>query len=597
VKIAGVGIGVAMVVGLWAFFAPVELGGSTSYSITSGISMQPILYKNDLAIVRAQSSYHVGEIVLYQSPVLHRPVLHRIIMIRNGDYYFKGDNNDFVDPGYATRAELSGSLWFEIPKVGAVLGWFGTPLHAALLAGLAALGVALTGITTKRKRRRRRRRKTRFRGRRDEQLTIGEVMVDDSTERSSSDGAPRRDVIPAPASGARDTDAVTPAPPMVLPAPTGPAPTAAVVARGPGVTAALTCLFAALALLFLGLGFSRPLYRVVPLSGAYQQSGRFSYTAATKAPTPVYPSGFVTTGEPIYPSLVDSVALRFSYRFSSAMPHHITGTIMVNALLLSQTNTWQRLTVIRKRVSFTGDRVSVVSSLPLNGLYTLISSVSTQSGVEGVAYTADIQPIVHLSGTVGKEGVHDTFSPVLPFTISQTTIAVNAPAAAAPPGATYAPSSATAALASALHPVQAGSIPHVVANEVSVAKYDLPVPALRWLGLSFVGLALVLGVLHDVLRRRMAGRSVEDLIASRLHSRIVPVAVLTEPGEPVVVPDFSDLAGLAEFLEQPILCEVSDGQRTYAVDDDAHRYVYRPPKAPASDPDMVLTGGGPTKVV
>jgi hypothetical protein len=33
------------------------------------------------------------------------------------------------------------------------------------------------------------------------------------------------------------------------------------------------------------------------------------------------------------------------------------------------------------------------------------------------------------------------------------------------------------------------------------------------------------------------------------------------------------------------------------IDDDAHRYVYRPPKDPASDPDMVLTGGGPTKVV
>jgi signal peptidase I len=593
VKIAGVGIGAAMVVGLWVFFAPVKLGGSTSYSITSGISMQPILYKNDLAVVRAQSSYHVGEVVLYQSQVLHRPVLHRIIMIRNGDYYFKGDNNDFVDPGYATRAELSGTLWFEVPKVGAVLGWFGTPLHAALLAGLAALGVALTGITTKKRRQRRRRRKTRIRGRRDELLTIGGAMVDDSSGRA--DGAPRQDVTRPPGTGARDADAATPAPSVVSPAPTGPAPRAVPVARGPGVTVALTCLFAALALLFLGLGFSRPPYRVVPLSGAYQQSGRFSYTAATKTPTAVYPSGFVTTGEPIYPSLVNSVALRFSYRLSSAMTHHVTGTIVVNALLLSQTNTWQRLTVIRKRVSFTGDRVSVVSSLPLNGLYTLISSVSTQSGVQGVDYSADIQPIVHISGRVGNEAVNDTFSPVLSFTISQTTISVNAAAPAVPVGATYVPSSVDATLASALHPVQAGSIPHVAANEVSVAKYDIPVPSLRWLGVAFVGLAVVLGVVHDVLRRRMAKRSVEDLIASRLHSRIVPVAVLTEPGEPVDIPDFSDLAGLAEFLEQPILCEVSDGQRTYAVDDDAHRYVYRPPKDPASGPPMAPTGGGPTK--
>jgi signal peptidase I len=98
-KITGAVIGAAMVAGLWVFFAPTSLGGSTTYSVTSGISMQPMLYKNDLALVRAESSYHVGEVVLYQNQLLHRPVLHRIILIQNGNYFFKGDNNNFVDPG------------------------------------------------------------------------------------------------------------------------------------------------------------------------------------------------------------------------------------------------------------------------------------------------------------------------------------------------------------------------------------------------------------------------------------------------------------------------------------------------------------------
>ena len=89
---------------LWIFFAPSQLGGSSTYAVTSGVSMQPLLYKNDLAIVRAQSTYHVGDVVLYNSAVLGEPVLHRIILIQNGQYYFKGDNNDFVDPGYATRS-------------------------------------------------------------------------------------------------------------------------------------------------------------------------------------------------------------------------------------------------------------------------------------------------------------------------------------------------------------------------------------------------------------------------------------------------------------------------------------------------------------
>src|SRR3984957_17137240 len=112
-------VGVTVFLVLWILFAPTKLGGSSTYSITDGISMQPLLYKNDLAIIRSQASYHVGEGVLYDNQVLHKPVLHRIYLIQNGNYFFKGDNNGFVDPGYATRSELVGALWFHIPHAGA----------------------------------------------------------------------------------------------------------------------------------------------------------------------------------------------------------------------------------------------------------------------------------------------------------------------------------------------------------------------------------------------------------------------------------------------------------------------------------------------
>jgi signal peptidase I len=157
--------GVALVAILWVFFAPTAMGGSTTYSVTSGISMQPMLHRNDLAFVRAQSSYHVGEVVLYESPVLHRQVLHRIIVVQNGDYYFKGDNNHFVDPGYATRAELLGKLWLHIPKVGAGLRWFGDPAHSSALAGITVMLVVIASAGTQggaRRRKSRRRRPPRL---------------------------------------------------------------------------------------------------------------------------------------------------------------------------------------------------------------------------------------------------------------------------------------------------------------------------------------------------------------------------------------------------------------------------------------------------
>ncbi len=154
----------AAVIEFWAVFAPVQLGGPVTYSITDGISMRPLLVKNDLAVVRTEASYKVGEVVLYDNQLLHKPVLHRIYVIQNGNYFFKGDNNDFVDPGYATRAELVGALWFHVPWVGTVLGWFGKPIHSALLAASTVLVFVLVASRAAPSSRRRRRRGPPHRG-------------------------------------------------------------------------------------------------------------------------------------------------------------------------------------------------------------------------------------------------------------------------------------------------------------------------------------------------------------------------------------------------------------------------------------------------
>src|SRR3984957_10096570 len=309
-------VGVTVFLVLWILFAPTKLGGSTTYSITDGVSMQPLLYKNDLALVRAQSSYHVGDVVLYQSQVLHRPVLHRIILIQNGNYFFKGDNNSFVDPGYATCGELTGKLWFHIGGVGAALGWFGKPLHAAPLAGIAAMVVVLTGATTT-KRKRSRRRRSRTSKKHFENSTVGDKVPTDNPKPSSDAEPPvgdRRaraaqpqdlasDGTRSPARERRSGIAMTPQqlsarhPPAFL---DGPTPMLALIGG-----------FLVIALILLGVGFGRPPQKLAPLPGAYQQLGSFSYTAAVNAPTPVYPSGFVTTGQPIYSSLVNDVVVHF----------------------------------------------------------------------------------------------------------------------------------------------------------------------------------------------------------------------------------------------------------------------------------------------
>jgi signal peptidase I len=580
-------VGVVALFGLWVFLAPTKLGGSTTYSITDGISMKPLLVKNDLALVRTASNYRVGNIVLYQSQVLHRPVLHRIILIQNGNYFFKGDNNDFVDHGYATRSELVGKLWIHVPWVGSVLGWFAKPFHAALLAGSAAMVIVMTGTTTTTRRRRRHRLSApraivpvTF----DPKKTAMTLNGSPSQERRSRDtprdpDRERRSGIEMTARQVR-----TRHPPSFL--------------EGAPVTLAVIGFLALVAPLFLGFGFSRPLQRAVPLVGAFQQTGSFSYSATVKEPTAVYPSGSAVTGDPIYPTLVNTVVMQFKYRFTFPLVHNIKGTIELRALLLSQANTWQQLTLVQPSTAFTGDSTSLVSSLPLAGLYDLIDTVSTQSGTSGAAYSADIQPIVEITGTVGNQSIKETFSPVLPFTVAPAAITLNAAVTAAPPGATYVTPSASTALSSTLNPTQAGNISHLVSNVVPVAKYEVPVPLLRVLGIVCGGLALAVALTHDFLRRRKSVRSDEEQIATRSHTLLVPVASLAPPAgiELIELPGFASLASLAQFLKRPILYATNGDERSYAVDDEYRRYLYRAVDEPDAEEGLAQPdrrAGGP----
>ncbi len=116
------------------------LTGFLSIAATHGTSMLPRFHAGDLAVLWAAGSYRVGQVVAYQSPLLHTTVLHRIVAYHGGLYTFKGDNNAFVDPVRVSAGAIRGSLLLHIPRAGAWLIWLKDPLHLALvLAGLLLL--------------------------------------------------------------------------------------------------------------------------------------------------------------------------------------------------------------------------------------------------------------------------------------------------------------------------------------------------------------------------------------------------------------------------------------------------------------------------
>jgi signal peptidase I len=522
---------------LVCFFAPAQLGGAASYTATVGTSMEPLFHKGDLAITKPASSYRVGDVVLYESPVFNRPVLHRILVIQRGHYFFKGDNNDFVDPGYVTRERLLGKLWLHVPNAGVALSWLGKPSHSAGIAGLAVLLLVLGGAESAVRRRRRGR-------------------------RQSSWKRPR-----VRTSFARHLHRPRKSPENIA---------AAVVG--------------ALAVLLLVVGFTHSTKRFAQLSGAYRNAGTFTYRAHVVRPVSTYPSGVAHAGEPLFLENFKTLQLGFAYRFASRLDHEVHGTIALEAVMSSDTN-WQRTFVLGKATGFTGDKATVKGNLDLNELRRLMLAVGTASGAVGANYSIDLQPVVRLRGTVGDKKLDETFSPSLPISLTQSVLKVTASAPTPIPGATYAPPSPKSALAAALNPVQPGSVSGIAPASVKIVRFQMAVSTVRGLAIGLLLLTLLILFTKPMKQKRDVW-SLERRIAHRYGCIVVDVVSIADgalaAGAPTRIPDFESLATLARYCERPILRESHEEGDAYAVEDGGRLYVYRAAPRPAASAPVEL---------
>lgn len=101
---------------------PARLGGATSYVIIKGTSMEPKFHTGDLAVVRTQDHYNVGDIVAYRipkgGPGAGKMVIHRIIGHHHGGYLMQGDNRTTPDTWNPTDPEVVGRYRMLVPIPG-----------------------------------------------------------------------------------------------------------------------------------------------------------------------------------------------------------------------------------------------------------------------------------------------------------------------------------------------------------------------------------------------------------------------------------------------------------------------------------------------
>jgi signal peptidase I len=502
----------------WLLAGPSQLGGPVTYVAVTGTSMEPALHTGDLVIVRKVPEYQVGDVVAFRNTQLRSTVLHRIIAVEDGRFVLQGDNNDFVDTYRARPEDIVGRRWIVIGRAGKVIELVRTPVGAAVLLMVIA-AIAMSG-TGKRKKKKAGR------------ATPGTGSV----------------------SWLHET-------------------------RGPTmlVAGAAACAFALLG----AFALIRPAQRTETAKVPYTESGRFTYEGRAES-GPVYPTGRVATGQPIYLQLVDDLHFQFAYSLETSSPNEVAGSGSLDAVL-SDGNGWSRRFALAPETEFEGTRWNVDGTLHLGAVRRLTNEVQKATGVFRDFYTLTVVPRIAVDGTIAERDFSTNFAPGLSFQVGALEMQVASEATA---------SSATPAHGDALRPSQGGAVvaPYEVASSFSVLGVSLDVAKARIVGGAGTVLSLMLLALVGLMVR--APRKDEaSLIDARYGRMIVPVdSVSPDPTASVVeVTEIESLVALARRYDRALLREKrEDGAHRYVVENEGTIYSY------TSVPPQEETTGSPS---
>jgi signal peptidase I len=138
---------VLLVAAWFVLLRPTILGGSTTYLLVSGRSMEPTIHAGSLVVLRRSAGYRAGEVVAYRipggDPASGLNVIHRIIGgSGEAGFILRGDNASASDLWRPHTDDVLGAPVLVVPGAMPVLLVLRSPIVIASLA--AALSVYFT---------------------------------------------------------------------------------------------------------------------------------------------------------------------------------------------------------------------------------------------------------------------------------------------------------------------------------------------------------------------------------------------------------------------------------------------------------------------
>lgn len=131
---------------LWSF-VPIE--GNYTFRIVQSGSMEPEIQTGAVIATIPRTEYGVNDVVTFRGTDLNpTPTTHRIVGIEKGEggpfFVTKGDANEDQDHRRISKEEVLGKVFLNVPFVGYVSSFFGTPNGKAALVTLVV--VSLIGM-------------------------------------------------------------------------------------------------------------------------------------------------------------------------------------------------------------------------------------------------------------------------------------------------------------------------------------------------------------------------------------------------------------------------------------------------------------------